>query len=440
MAFWDLLLVACMPVVKILLISGLGAVLASQYVNVFTEDARRHLNKITFIVFIPALMFASLAKSVTFEDLISWWYMPFNIFLTFFFGATLGWIIVKLTKPPEHLKGIIIANCCAGNLGNLLVIIIPAMCDEKGSPFGEPSVCRTYGIAYASFSMALGSIFIWTYAYSLVRSSSHIHEEHEIESGREEKVPNIDYLNVGEKSGLLKTVRIAPEVQSPRGNPLSRSQSACSMIRVSSLPRDFNQEVVLLSSPEKPSYFHNIVGKVLEYTKDTRQLILEELKAPPTVGVIAGFIVGAVPQVKNLFVGENSPLRVINDSISLLGQGAIPAIILILGGNLVKGLKSSSLRTIIIVLIVCVRYVLLPVIGIFVVKGASYVGALPNDPLYHFVMMIQFTVPPAMNIGTMTQLFNVGEEECSVIFLWTYVLAAFSVTFWSTVFMWILFP
>lgn len=42
------------------------------------------------------------------------WYMPFNVFLTFLFGATLGWIIVKIMKPPKHLSGIIIANCCAG--------------------------------------------------------------------------------------------------------------------------------------------------------------------------------------------------------------------------------------------------------------------------------------------------------------------------------------
>ncbi|KAH9316299.1 hypothetical protein KI387_024926, partial [Taxus chinensis] len=71
MAFWDLLLVACMPVVKILLISGVGAFLSTQYVNVLSDDARKHLNKVVFVVFIPALMFASLAQSVTFEDLIS---------------------------------------------------------------------------------------------------------------------------------------------------------------------------------------------------------------------------------------------------------------------------------------------------------------------------------------------------------------------------------
>ena len=40
--------------------------------------------------------------------------------------------------------------------------------------------------------------------------------------------------------------------------------------------------------------------------------------------------------------------------------------------------------------------------------------------------------------GTMTQLFDVGKEECSVLFLWTYLAAALALTSWSTVFMWIL--
>lgn len=37
---------ASMPVVKILLISGLGAVLATRYAGVLTEDSLKHLNKV----------------------------------------------------------------------------------------------------------------------------------------------------------------------------------------------------------------------------------------------------------------------------------------------------------------------------------------------------------------------------------------------------------
>jgi hypothetical protein len=44
---------------------------------------------------------------------------------------------------------------CAGNLGNMLLIIIPAVCDEDNSPFGDSSVCSTDGESYAVLSMAV---------------------------------------------------------------------------------------------------------------------------------------------------------------------------------------------------------------------------------------------------------------------------------------------
>jgi hypothetical protein len=44
----------------------------------------------------------------------------------------------------------------AGNLGNLLLIIVPAVCDEDGNPFGrDRGICRSRGLSYSSLSMAV---------------------------------------------------------------------------------------------------------------------------------------------------------------------------------------------------------------------------------------------------------------------------------------------
>jgi len=40
-------------------------------------------------------------------------------------------------------------------MGNLPIVIIPAICDEKGGPFGARDVCRSNALSYASFSMAV---------------------------------------------------------------------------------------------------------------------------------------------------------------------------------------------------------------------------------------------------------------------------------------------
>ncbi|CAM8995534.1 unnamed protein product [Rhodiola kirilowii] len=144
MGFLSFLEVASMPIIEVLIISTLGAFMGTGYCNLLPADARKSLNKIVFMVFTPALMFASLAQTVTLEDIISWWFMPVNIGLTFLFGGIFGWILVKIMKPEPYLQGLVIAMSSAGNLGNLLLIIVHAICHEKGSPFGEN--CSTIGL------------------------------------------------------------------------------------------------------------------------------------------------------------------------------------------------------------------------------------------------------------------------------------------------------
>ncbi|CAL9167742.1 unnamed protein product [Musa hybrid cultivar] len=420
MGFWSLFLVASEPIVQVLLIGLLGAYLASGYSNVLIPSARRDMNKVVFSVFTPSLMFASLAKTVTFEEIISWWFMPINIGITFLVGGVLGWIVVKILGPPRHLEGLVIATSSAGNLGNLLLIIIPAVCEENGNPFGDQQICSARGLSYVSFSMALGGFYIWTYAYSLMRNDGKTYHGSQSQSnGSIEADRNGSCINEG--ANLVK--EDDHELSTNQENILLSIEVAENQI-----------EIPLLSSG-------NLQGKrvsIWHKMKETLHKIVDELLAPPTIGAIAGFVVGAIPWLKSLFVGATAPLRVFQDSIKLLGEGTVPCITLILGGNLTQGLRKSQIKPVVVFAILCIRFAILPAFGIAVVKAAYELGFVPYDPLYRYVLMIQFTVPPAMNIGTMAQLFDVGQEECSVILMWTYVVAAIALTIWSTIFMWIL--
>ncbi|KAL4368153.1 hypothetical protein GQ457_05G011770 [Hibiscus cannabinus] len=406
MGFWTLFEVASMPILQVLLISLLGAFLATDYCKLLPEDTRRSLNRIVFVVFTPSLMFASLAKTVTFQDIISWWFMPVNIGLTFLVGGILGWIVVKILKPEQYLEGLIIAMCSSGNLGNLLLIVVPAICNEDGSPFGDRNVCGAVGLSYASFSMALGGFYIWTISFQLIKASSLKLRAHEAAEEFVSKQAN-------------KNLDATPETHLLKGD--SEEQVAI----VVNVPRD--------TSP-KPKGNASLWVEVTGFLRT----ILQELMAPPTLGAILGFIFGTIVWLRNLIIGPGAPLRIIQDSVKLLGDATIPCITLILGANLIKGLRSSTIKPMVIVGVVCVRFILLPIVGIYVVKAAGKLGFLPSDPLFHFVLMVQFTLPPAMNIGTMTQLFSVAQDECSVLFLWTYLACAFALTSWSTVYMWIL--
>jgi predicted permease len=81
--------------------------------------------------------------------------MPVNIGIVFLVGGVLGWVVVRLLRPPQQLRGLVVASCSAGNIGNLLLIVIPAVCREDGNPFGGGDVCIDRGLSYASFSLAV---------------------------------------------------------------------------------------------------------------------------------------------------------------------------------------------------------------------------------------------------------------------------------------------
>lgn len=70
-----------------------------------------------------------------------------------------------------------------------------------------------------------------------------------------------------------------------------------------------------------------------------------------------------------------------------------------------SGLKGSGIEGCVIAGIIAIRYIVLPLMGIVIVKGAVHVGMVHSDPLYQFVLLLQYAVPPAMNIGTFNKVF-----------------------------------
>ncbi|XP_021309630.1 protein PIN-LIKES 1 isoform X2 [Sorghum bicolor] len=378
----ELFVTACVPVFNMLLVTGVGSFLATDFAGILSKEARKHLNNIVFYVFSPSLVAIYLAKTITMESLAKLWFMPVNILLAFTFGLSFGWIVVKVTRAPAKLRGLILGCCSAGNLGNIFLIIIPALCQEKGSPFGAADVCQNIGLAYSSLSMAIGAVFVWSIAYNIVRVTSNLTEGDADAQTNETKV-----LNSGNAIGSV-------------------AEENCSA------SNDCADECTL-------------------------PLILTSIR--PTKDKIVGFIIGGTPLIRNAIIGDSAPLRVLQESAELIGGGAIPSITLIMGANLLNGVRGgASVPPSVIAGVIVVRYILLPLLGTALVKGAVRLGLIQPDPLYQFILHLQYAVPPAMNIGTIMQLFGVGESECSVIFVWVYALASVAVTIWSAFFMWTL--
>ncbi|KAG2408885.1 Protein PIN-LIKES 7 [Vigna angularis] len=211
----------------------------------------------------------------------------------------------------------------------------------------------------------LGGVFIWTYTYQLMRNTSLRYKA--FEAAEILKMPNKG-LDADEETGFLKR----------------NAGDSANQILV-------DQCASTVSMNSETSLWHRMTETVGHF--------LTELMSPPTIATFFGFLFGGVEWLRNLIIGREAPLRVILDSIQLLGDGTIPCITVLLGGNLTQGMQSSSVQPLVVICIIIARLVLLPAIGFFVVRGAANFGLLPLDPLFQYVLVIQYALPPAMNIS-----------------------------------------
>ncbi|KAL8161018.1 hypothetical protein V2J09_012507 [Rumex salicifolius] len=250
--------------------------------------------------------------------------------------------------------------------------MIPAICNESDSPFGDSSTCTSNGDAYASLSMA----------------------SQEATMNTEPLLSNEDQTGLEISSSKIDLTNDEHEVQ--------------------------------------VSLFEKLMDKTRTFTTSIN---LKMIFTPSIIAAIIGFTIGVVSPLRKLMIGDNAPLRTLYGASDLIGEAAIPTMTLIVGANLLKGLKSSEMSSMVVIGVVIVRYVALPGIGILVVKAARRFGWVGSDSLYQFVLMLQFALPPAMSVGTITQLFEMGQSDCSVIMLWSYVVASIFLTLWSTLFM-----
>uniref|UniRef100_A0ACD5XTX2 Uncharacterized protein n=2 Tax=Avena sativa TaxID=4498 RepID=A0ACD5XTX2_AVESA len=412
MGLLELFITACMPVLKMLLVTGVGSFLATDFAGILGKEARKHLNYVVFYVFNTCLVSVYLAKTITMESMAKLWFMPVNVFFTFIFGLIFGWIVIKVTGAPPKLRGLILGCCSAGNLGTILLIIIPALCKEKGSPFGEPDACETYGLAYASLSKAIGSVFLWTCTYNIIRANS--------------EVIKVDGDTPASQTKVSVSDSTTDAVSGENFSISSDHVDECALPLIYSPTTDRTK----VSFLERAKTFLSSVSRSVD---------LKKLFAPSTISVIIGFIIGGTPLLRNAVIGESAPLRFLSESAELIGGGAVPSVTLIMGGNLITGLRGDvSVPRSVIAGIVAVRYILLPLLGTVLVKAAIRFAIIRPDPLYQFILLLQYAVPPAMNLGTITQLFGMGQSECSVIFVWVYPLASVAVAVWSAFFMWTL--
>lgn len=389
--------IAVLPIAKVFTICFLGFLMASKYVNILPASGRKLLNGLVFTLLLPCLIFSQLGQAVTLQKMLEWWFIPMNVVLGSISGSLIGLAIAYIIRPPYPYFKFTIVHVGIGNIGNVPLVLIAALCRDPSNPFGDSETCNTQMTAYISFGQWVGAIILYTYVFHMLAPPP-------------EGTFDIDEVSLPVKNSSKDATPAAERI------PLLTEEAE---------PRDSN-------NPKR--------GKIAEFLIFIyEKLKLKQILQPPIIASILAMGIGAVPFLKKLIFTNDAPLFFFTDSCIILGEAMIPCILLALGGNLVDGPGSSKLGFRTTAAIIFGRLVLVPPAGLGIVTLADKLGFIPaGDKMFKFVLLLQHTMPTSVLSGAVSSLRGCGREAAAVLF-WVHIFAIFSMAGWIILYLNLLF-
>lgn len=387
---------AARPVIVTGLLASAGALLSKK--NILTHpNGTSTLAGCCFYLFIPALTFSNLASSVTLSKIVHLLPLMMNMTMCVMVGLLLGYVTCLVMGVEKENRNVIIAVIGFKNVGNLPLVFVPSMC--AGSTIFTKFLgdsCSSLGMGYVSIDICIATLLQFTIAIQLLKKRDFV----ETSAVKIESLQPL--LSVG-SSGVIELQQAWTQDDE---EPYS-AQDTHTDQRVLDNDLDGERDAI------------NIWDFV-------RGINWKQLFPLPSQAALAGLLFGCVSPLRNLLYGDNPVLSPISEALDLLGQGVIPGAIPLLGSVLSKGpgdskMPMSQIFGTVLVSLVIQPWVLSGLVVLFV-KIGLYTAP---DPMFLFVMMLANATPGAVNLQTMTILYNNRAEEMAQILFWSYVSALF---------------
>ncbi|KAH9295521.1 hypothetical protein KI387_039109, partial [Taxus chinensis] len=344
-----------LPIAKVFVMCLLGFILASKHVNILPPSGRKLLNGLVFTLFLPCLIFTQLGRAVTVQKMLEWWFIPMNIVCATISGTLIGYIVALLVRPPKDYFKFTIVQIGIGNIGNVPLVLIGAMCRDKNNPFGDSQTCDESGTAYISFGQWVGAVIVYTYVFYMLSP---------------------------------------PENTDSVANGFKPSTEITNSTRVPLLAAE---EGIADYTPKPMDWRSRAMEVMAEVSLFLERIKVKQILQPPVIASILALLIGITPFLKHLILTDDAPLFFITDSCIILGGAMIPCIMLALGGNLIGGPANSKLGIRTTTAIIFTRLIVVPPVGLGIVTLADKLGFLPaNDKMFRFVLLLQHTMPTSI--------------------------------------------
>lgn len=425
---------AILPLLKLLSLTVFGVILVNPKTKLVPRATFKLLSKIVFALFLPSTIFVQLGKTITFKNFFLWWFIPVNVILSTAIGCVLGFLVAIICRPPPEFFRFTIIMTAFGNTGNLPIAIVGSICHSSDNPFGPD--CHSTGVAYVSFAQWISVLLVCTFVYHMMEPPL----EYYYEVVGEESV-EIEEQQVTSTNDLSRPLLVEAEWPGMQENEtehcktpfIARVFTSQTSIPDSDILEEGGGGGEQQEQPKSPKSIRCLAEPqmVRRIRVVAEQTPIHHILQPPMLATLLAFLVGMVPPIKSLVYGDDVPLAFITDSLDMMASPLVPAIMLVLGGMLAEGQgpNQSRLGTKTTIGIIVTRLLILPLVGIGVVFLADKFNFLIHeDQMYKFVLMLQYTTPSAILLGSVATLRGYAVTEASALLFWQHILALLSLT------------
>lgn len=377
-------------ILKILAVCFGGYVLAR--IGLLHKQLTKDMGKVIFTIMIPCMIFGNIINNVDIRKLgmvgILFLFPIITHLTAFTLGQLLRLILRYKNEDEEYL--LVVAGSTFGNHGNISVPLVAAILGDPRGPFADDPVAIENGSAYVMVYMSMTSCILWGVGMPWFR------RRNAAKLQREQDVA-LPQHGTSEESH----------------KPLLKADS------------DDESDNLHYRGPTPKME----VLKAWVSTKTARlrkTYIYELLTLPPVFALTTSLIIALIPPVREAMV--HSHAKIIPDIAIFVGDASIPIILMTLGANLAENTKEAHVPKRITFSVLFTRLIVLPACGISLVYALLKFGLLPNDTILLFLIMIQFSMPSAINLVLACQVAGGGEAKMSSLLFWQYCFCSFSIS------------
>jgi len=476
----------------VLIVTSIGAVLSKM--GKIPADGRKMLGYLLYTIFLPALVFVSVATSIELESLAFLWILPLTFMIYLVVGVILGYLVIFLLRPPKYYRSAIVIAVSVNSAGYIPLVIIHQILVT--STVIDPNSADLVSMAegFIGLYIALLHILFWSVGkWYLTFDVQVMHGTKELYSTLVSDDDNdalesvvVDAVGTATVSELAAIeVGEAEEEEEEGSLPALMDGSASSSSHSLNRSNDGSDEELKkekenenVEEIENEQRAAGLMGdaapllRVSSYLQEASRRLLPHVQLvfnPPAIAVICGLACVVVPPIRAMLFDSSSgvvTLVAIGQSLRLLDQPTLACALLLLGASMISRLQSvpdaaSALETAgsnwtplprrVLGGIIVARLIIMPLVGMLYVYALSVSGLWQwilhqahwevgsgSARLLAFILLLEAATPTNSNMIVQGQVLGHNTAEISFWLFVIYCCSLVSLAFFIPVFLYAL--